>query len=181
MPEREFARAASRHYAGAVVFGVLSLGALVVIANGVLRDPVLLAVGLAVLPSLLAFAWGFWSQARDPLPGLILLDQGLFDNAFLYPAGAVAWADIAACVLRVRETPEAGRGQARTRTRSLIVTLRDPAAFFAALPPAVRLGRSLTMLTLRRTITIPDGFLAADLDEVHAAIQDRLERRPPLQ
>ena len=181
MPEREFARAAGRYYAGAAVFGLLGAGTLAVIANGLLYDPVLLVFGLPVLPSMAAFAWGFWSLARDPLPGLIILDQGLYDNAFLFPAGAVSWDAIAACTLRVKEMPAAGVDRTRPLNRSLLITLRDPAAFFAALPPALRLGRTLTLLSLRKTITIPDGFLAADLDEVHRAILDRLERRPPVQ
>jgi hypothetical protein len=181
MEEREFARAAGRYYAAAVVFGVMALGALGITVNGILNDPVLAVVGVPVLPSMAAFAYGFWSLARDPLPGLIILDQGLYDNAFLFPAGAVAWSDIAACALRVKEMPAAGVDRTRPTNRSLLITLRDPPAFFAALPLPTRLGRTLTLFALRKSITIPDGFLAADLDEVHRAIIDRLERRPPLQ
>lgn len=179
MPEIEFARQPSRYYAAAAVFGLMGLGTLAVLANGLLANPVLLLFGLPALPSLLAFAWGFWSLARDPLPGLLLLDQGLFDNAFLFPAGAVPWEDVAACALRVRQA--AGADRTRPPGRTLLVTLRDPAAFWAALPPAVRLGRTLTLFALRKTITIPEGFLAADLDRVRAEIQARLDSRTPVQ
>lgn len=181
MPEIEFARQPSRYYAAAAVFGLMGLGTLAVIGAGLLSDPAPALVGLPVLPSLAAFAWGFWRLARDPLPGLILLDQGLFDNAFLFPAGAVAWEDIAACTLRVKELPAAGVDRTRPQNRSLLIILRDPAAFWAALPPATRLGRTLTLFALRKTVTIPEGFLAANLDEVHAAIMDHLDRRPPVQ
>jgi len=181
MEDREYARRPSRYLAAAAVFGLLSLGTLVVIGNGLAHDPVLALFGLPVLPSLAAFALGFWRLARDPLPGLILLDQGLFDNAFLYPAGAVPWGAVSACTLRVKEMPAAGVDHTRPQNRTLLLTLRDPAGFFAALPRGVRLGRSLTLFALRRTIAIPEGFLAADLNEVHAAILDRLERRPRLQ
>ncbi|MEW5774329.1 MAG: hypothetical protein AB1916_12485 [Thermodesulfobacteriota bacterium] len=182
MPEREFARRPSRYYAAAAVFGLLCLGTLAVAANGLVHNPVLALAGLPVLPSLTAFALGFLSLARDPMPGLILLDQGLYDNAFLFPAGAVAWEDVAACTLRVKDAPaEAQDGRPRPQNRTLLLTLRDPAAFFAALPPATRLGRTLTLFALRRTIAIPEGFLAADLEEVRAAIQARLDERPPVQ
>jgi len=179
--ELEFARRPSRYVAAAAVFGLMGLGCLAVTANGLLADPVLLAFGLPALPSMAAFAWGFWSLARDPMPGLILLDQGLFDNAFLFPAGAVAWEDIAACTMRVKEVPASGVDRTRPQNRSLLIVLRNPAAFWVGLPPLTRLGRTLTLFALRKTITIPDGFLAANLDEVHAAIVDRLERRPPVQ
>lgn len=181
MQELEFARRPSRYVAAAGVFGLMGLGSLCVLVAGLARDPVLLAFGLPVLPSMAAFAWGFWSLARDPMPGLILLDQGLYDNAFLFPAGAVPWEAVAACTLRVKEMPAAGVDHTRPQNRSLVVTLREPAAFWAALPPATRLGRTLTLFALRKTITIPDGFLDARLEEVHAAIVDRLERRPRVQ
>ncbi len=181
MQEREFSRRPSRYVAAAAVFGLMSLGSLCILAAGLVQDLVLTLFALPVLPSMAAFALGFWSQARDPMPGLILLDQGLFDNAFLFPAGAVPWDDIAACTMRVKEMPAAGVDRTRPQNRSLVVTLRDPAAFWAGLPPFTRLGRSLTLFALRKSITIPDGFLDARLEDVHAAIVDRLERRPPVQ
>jgi len=181
MEEREFARQPSRYYAAAAVFGLLSLGVLVMIGNGLAHDPMLVLFGLPVLPSLAAFALGFWRMARDPLPGLILLDQGLFDNAFLYPVGAVPWEAVAACTLRIKDIPAAGVDRTRPQNRTLLLTLRNPAGFFATLPPGTRLGRSLTLFALRKTIAIPEGFLAADLEELRSAIQARLDARPPVQ
>lgn len=181
MQEREFSRRPSRYVAAAAVFGLMALGSLCMLGAGLAKDPVLGLFALPVLPSMAAFALGFWSLARDPMPGLILLDQGLFDNAFLFPAGAVPWDDIAACTMRVKEMPAAGVDRTRPQNRSLVVTLRNPAAFWAGLPPLTRLGRSLTLFALRKSITIPDGFLDARLEDVHAAIVDRLERRPPVQ
>lgn len=181
MEERIYARRTGRYLAAAAFFGVLALGAGVMVGNGLAHNPVLLACGLPVLPSLAAFALGFWWLARDPLPGLILMDQGLYDNAFLFPLGAVPWEAVAACFLRIREIPAAGVDRTRPQNRTLILTLRDPATLFASLPPAIRLGRTLTLFALRKTVAIPEGFLAADLEEVRAAIQDRLDARPPVQ
>ena len=180
MEDREYARKGGRYFAAAAVFGLLGLGTLAMVGNGLAREPVLALVGLPLLPSLAAFALGFWSLARDPLPGLILLEQGLFDNAFLFPAGAVPWEAIAGCTLRIRDIPASGHDRTRPQNRTLLLTLRDPAAFFAALP-LTRLGRTLTLFALRRTIAIPEGFLDVGLEELREAIQDRLDARLPLQ
>lgn len=183
MPEREIPKRANRHLAAAAFFGLLAAGSLAIALAGARGHFPLLLAGCLVLPPCTAFAVGFLFASLDRMPGLILLDQGLFDNAFLFPAGAVPWEDIAACHLRTR--PPAGAtgpdSAAQGQNRALLVVLRDPAAFFASLPPGARLGRTMTLFALRKTIVIPDGFLAADLDEVRAEIQARLDQRPPIQ
>lgn len=158
---REFHIARSKLQHGYVLAGVLGAIGLALIALGgdTVPDAGLLAVvNLALAAAVLAMVR---RSARDRRPRMVLDHEGLWYRD--WGIGPVPWSAIA------RSTILGSRVQS-----VLLVRLRDAERFLAGLPEDERRRLRSNRLARLPDLRVPSGALEAPLEEIAAAIQDRL-------
>ncbi len=111
---------------------------------------------------------GSFLRIKNTQPAIILLKQGLYDNAWLYPLGAVPWSHVTRCEI----TEYRGHN-------TLIVFLSRPDEMLHQLHWTYRLCRAISSYTTGwKTIQIPQIAVAADLDTLKLEIERRLAAQP---
>ena len=157
------------YLAGALLF--VALGAWFVARpddlqhNPFTRDPRLIqALGAACVALFGALGFLTVKQLGSTAPGLVLTPEGFTDNSSGTAAGHVAWAD----VLAIRESDIMGQ-------KLLAIVLRDPAAFIARQPSALK-RRLMTsnLSSFSSPVQVSAGALRCTSDELKAAMQARL-------
>lgn len=101
----------------------------------------------------------------DMAPGLVLNDEGLFENTNMFSMGLIAWADISR--IEVREI---------NKRRLIYVVLKDPEKYISA---CGRVKQAILRATLTfgpSPVTIVPSSLALGADEVVALVSDYLSR-----
>lgn len=118
------------------------------------------AVVLVTIPLIL----GNILRIRNSLPAMILMKQGLYDNAWLFPLGAVPWDQVIRCEVL----------QYKSR-KALVVFLSRPDEILGQFHWTYRLCRAISNLCIRwKDIRIPQIAVNADMDTLKEEIDRRL-------
>lgn len=134
---------------------------------------------LLLLAFLLPGILGNILRLLDTRPAVALLEEGLFDNAWLFPLGRVRWDQIARCELTWNKGVFGARKHARKSSKTLRIVLARPDEVLDGLPWATRLGRRMTYaFSGWKDIQIPAYAVAADLDVLQQKIERRLAALP---
>lgn len=110
----------------------------------------------------------------DTRPAVVLLKEGLFDNAWLFPLGRVRWDQIARCELTWNKGVFGTRKQVRKSSKTLRIALSRPDEILDGLPWTASLGRRMSY-TFKgwKDIQIPAFAVTTDL----ATLKEEIERR----
>lgn len=132
----------------------------------------LLAAGTALL--VLPFLLGLVRGILDKRPGIILLEQGLYDNTGFYPLGAVRWSQVSRCEMRLH----GGSLRLDPKTEFLHVVLSRPDEVLNEFPWWFRLVRKLLYSPDWKDVLISQDDITADLDILKQEIERRLAAQP---
>ena len=133
--------------------------------NPFIRDPRFVqALGAACVALFGLFGFLVVKQLRSTAPGLVLTPEGFTDNSSGTAAGFVAWAD----VLAIRESDIMGQ-------KILAIVLRDPAAFIARQPSALKRRVMTSNLgSFSSPVQLSAGALLCTHEALKAELQTRL-------
>lgn len=134
---------------------------------------------LVVIALFLPTFLGSLFRVFNKKPAVILMAQGLYDNAWLYPLGAVPWHRIARCQMCWHRGPCIYEYEVSGSFKTLHVAFSSPEELLKGLSWAYCLGRRASYFfnildNSWKDIQIPQYAVAADLDILKQEIERRL-------
>jgi len=101
----------------------------------------------------------------DSTPGLVLSEEGLFENTNMFSIGFVAWADISG--IQVHKI---------NKQRLIYVVLRDPEKYISICGPIKQVLLRATLKLGPSPVTIISNSLTISVDEVVSLVSEYLSR-----